>query len=94
MATAQTGLPRFKKGQSYESVRTTMIKGGWKPFHSPDADECVAGDSRCEGRPEMRSCSGTGVASCAFTWKRQGRMVTIFTVGEEGGSYSSYSFKQ
>lgn len=88
----QTGLPRIKKGESYRSVRGKMIKAGWKPFHSPDADKCMPGDSRCQGRPEMQSCAGTGLGNCAFTWKRRGRMVTIFTVGEQGGSYSGYRF--
>lgn len=88
-ASAQTGLPRLKKGESYASVRTKMIKAGWKPYHSPDADECMTGDSRCEGRPEMKACAGTGLANCAFTWKRRGRMVTIFTIGEEA-SYSGF----
>lgn len=89
---AQTGLPVLKKGESYSSVRKKMLKAGWKPFRSPDADECIDGDSRCAGRPEMQSCSGTGVGACAFTWKRRGRLVTILTVGEQGGEYSGYRF--
>jgi hypothetical protein len=59
-----------------------MLKAGWKPFHSPDADEC-AGDTRCEGRPEMVSCSGTGKAFCKFLWTKSGKTVGIITSGED-----------
>lgn len=91
-AAAQTGLPRLKKGERYSSVRSKMLKAGWKPFRAADADECIDNDSRCVGRREMRSCSGTGVGACAFTWKRRGKIVSVFTVGEDGGRYSDYRF--
>lgn len=87
---AQTnGLPRFKKGESYTSVRKKMIKVGWKPFRSPNADKCSKGDTRCQGRPEMESCAGTGEANCAFLWKRKGKTVSIYTVGEDA-DYSGH----
>ena len=88
-----SGLPKLKKGEAYSKVRVKMIKAGWKPFHAPDSDECVQGDSRCEGRPEMHVCAGTGLGNCEFLWKRRGKTVSIFTVGEEGGSYSGYRFQ-
>ena len=87
-----TGLPRIKKGESYTSVRKKMIKAGWKPFRSPDADKCSDGDARCQGRPEMEACAGTGEANCAFLWKRKGKTVSIFTVGENA-NYSGYRFQ-
>jgi hypothetical protein len=93
VAAQNSGLPRLRKGEAYAKVRTKMIKAGWKPFRAPDSDECVKGDSRCEGRPEMHVCSGTGLGSCEFLWKRRGKTVAIFTVGEEGGNYSSYRFQ-
>lgn len=82
--------PNFKKGESYASVRTKMIKAGWKPFHSEDADTCSAGDSRCTGRPEMQSCSGTGLANCRFLWKKDGKMTAICTVGEENAVFDNF----
>lgn len=78
----KNNLPPLKKGESYKSVRAKMIKAGWKPYHSPDADECAAGDKRCENRPEMESCSGTGLAFCSFLWKRDKKTVRIVTKGE------------
>lgn len=88
-----TGLPKFKKREFYTSVRTKMIKAGWKPFRSPDAEECLAGDKRCENRPEMESCASTGNAPCIFLWKRKGKTVVIMTVGEEDAVYSGHSFR-
>ena len=63
-------LPHFKKNESYTNVRALMIKAGWKPFHTEDADVCSEGDSRCLGRPEMESCAGTGMANCKFLWTK------------------------
>lgn len=89
---AQTGLPKFKQGESYTSVRKKMLKAGWKPYTSPEADKCLEGDKRCEGRPEMESCAGTGEANCAFLWKRKGKTISIFTKGEDA-NYSGYRFQ-
>lgn len=89
-----TGLPKLKKGEGYEKVRAKMLKAGWKPFKAKDADICLKGDSRCEGRPEMQSCSGTGLGFCRFVWKRKAKTVVIFTVGEEGGSYHGFAFEK
>ena len=77
------GLPHFKKNESYASVRTKILKAGWKPFHSKDADTCMEGDSRCQGRPEMEACAGTGMANCKFLWKKEGKITAICTVGED-----------
>jgi hypothetical protein len=91
---AQTnGLPRFGKGESYAKVRVKMLKAGWKPFHSPDADKCYDGDERCEGRPEMQNCAGTGLAPCRFLWKRKGKTVIIFTSGENT-IYNGYEYEK
>ena len=76
-----SGLPRFRKHESYSTVRIKMLKAGWKPYHASDADECN-GDERCEGRPEMKICSGTGMAFCVFLWKRNGKTAYIQTAGE------------
>lgn len=85
-------LPKIKKGENYKTVRIKMLKAGWKPAATSQADECFEGDERCEGRPEMESCAGTGMANCAFRWKRKNKIVMIFTVGENT-IFSGYRFK-
>ncbi len=82
-----SSLPPFAKRESYSSVRTKMLKAGWEPFHAEDADVCEEGDSRCEGRPEMESCAGAGLANCRFLWKKNGKIIAICTVGEENAVY-------
>ncbi|MBS1796463.1 MAG: hypothetical protein JSS81_21615 [Acidobacteria bacterium] len=90
-AMAQTfGLPKLKKGETYRAVRVKMLRAGWKPFHAPDADECAAGDKRCEGRPEMERCSGTGVGACRFLWKKGGKTVALLTAGENVAIYQGF----
>ncbi len=84
-----SSLPHFKKSESYTSVRAKMLKEGWKPFHSKDADTCMASDSRCQGRPEMVSCAGTGLANCKFLWEKGGKIIAICTVGEDNPSYDN-----
>lgn len=88
-----SGLPRFAKNESYAKTRVKMLKAGWKPFRAPDADECMSGDERCQGRPEMQSCAGTGMANCKFLWKRKGKTAAIFTVGENA-IYSGHEFEK
>lgn len=91
---AQTnGLPKFKKNENYKSVRAKMLKADWKPAASADADKCMQGDERCQGRPEMDSCAGTGMANCAFRWKKKNKIVMIFTVGENT-VYSGFRFEK
>lgn len=76
-------LPKFKAGTPYKTVRAKMIKAGWATYHSKDADTCMEGDERCQGRPEMEACSGTGAGYCTFLWKRNGKMVVIQTAGDD-----------
>ena len=44
---------------------------------------CSAGDARCQGRPEMQACAGTGMANCRFLWQKDGRTIAVMTVGED-----------
>lgn len=76
-------LPLFKENESYATIRTKMIDSGWTPFHSENADACLEGDLRCEGRPEMESCAGTGMANCKFLWKKNEKITAICTAGED-----------
>jgi len=89
LAAQTSSLPKFKKGENYASVRTKMLKAGWKPYHSKDADPCDRSDTRCYGRPEMVTCSGTGRAFCKFLWKKNGKIVGINTQGEDPNEFDS-----
>ena len=96
-ATAQAGrsnvnqrpVPPFSRNESYAQVRVVLMRDGWQPVISKDADQCMDGDSRCEGRPEMLTCSGSGLAMCRFRWRREGQEVTICTAGEEQAMFHS-----
>lgn len=85
-------LPEFKKGESYAKVREKLLTAGWTPHRAKDADKCGEGDERCQGRPEMQSCAGTGMANCKFLWKRSGKTLAIFTVGEDA-AYDGQEFE-
>lgn len=82
-ATAAERLPTFPPGTPYASVRNTLLALGWRPITLPDADRCGRTDERCQGRPEMQSCAGTGMANCLFTWKRNNTVIGVSTVGED-----------
>lgn len=86
---AASGMPQFQKNEPYADVRTKLLAAGWQPFHADDADTCESGDPRCEGRPEMESCAGTGQANCKFLWKKQSRVLAICTVGEENAVFDN-----
>lgn len=82
-------VPPFARNESYAQVRVVLLRDGWLPVISQDADHCMEGDSRCEGRPEMQSCSGSGLAICRFRWQRDGQWLTICTAGEEQAMFHS-----
>jgi len=82
-------LPSLSVGEQYGNVREKLIKSGWAPYRSQDADQCAPEDSRCENRPEMESCAGGGLASCRFLWKRDDKIVGVCTNGEEP-TFASY----
>lgn len=82
-------IRNFAQGQPYAQVRETLLRDGWQPVISKDADECMKDDSRCQGRPEMQSCSGTGLAMCRFEWQRGERRLSICTAGEEQAKFDN-----
>lgn len=88
--TAMAQTPKFKRGEDYGAIRVKLLQQGWKPLILPDADQCYEGDTRCQGRPEMQSCSGTGLAMCRFNWVKNGKRLSICTMGEEQASFRSY----
>ena len=82
-------IPPFARNESYAQVRVVLMRDGWQPVISKDADQCMEGDTRCEGRPEMQTCSGSGLAMCRFRWQRNGQQLTICTAGEEQAMFHS-----
>ncbi len=93
-AQAQTSIerrpiPPFARNESYAQVRVVLMRDGWQPVVSKEADQCMEGDTRCEGRPEMQTCSGSGLAMCRFRWQRDGQQLTICTAGEEQAMFHS-----
>lgn len=74
-------LPTFPKQTDYGDARRSLLALGWAPVTMPDADACDD-DDRCRGRPEMEACAGTGLGNCSFTWKRNGTLIAVGTIGE------------
>jgi hypothetical protein len=88
-AMAAEPLPAFKRDKPYSDVRIALLASGWQPVRLPDADRCGSRDTRCQGRPEMTSCSGTGRAPCLFTWRKDTRTIEVVTEREDGGFFRS-----
>lgn len=80
--------PEHRLGEAYGLVRQSMLAAGWVPLTSGDAQPCSPIDNRCQGRPEMQACAGTGYAACRFTWQRGEVVVGICTRGEEALFYT------
>jgi hypothetical protein len=76
-------LPNVPKGTPYAKARQTLTAQGWKPVISPQADKCESGDVRCQGRPEMLYCAGTGLAQCTFVWRQGKQVIEVGTIGDE-----------
>lgn len=76
----QTQAPAFEEGDDYANVRLKMIEAGWEPYHAEDADQCGQSDDRCQGRPEMEACAGSGLGNCRFLWRKDSEQIAICTV--------------
>jgi len=72
--------PRFRRQSPYSAARKRLVASGWQPAASPNADQCMEGDERCQGRPEMESCAGTAEANCLFLWRKGGVLIGVSTV--------------
>lgn len=81
-AGAAEALPKLA-GQDYGKARAALLRQDWRPVALPDADQCMAGDRRCTGRPEMYVCAGTGLGQCVFVWRRKAVVIDVMTEGEE-----------
>lgn len=82
IASAQAEVPRIKSGTPYRAARAVLLASGYKPVRRVDADKCYESDMRCQGRPEMHRCSGTGLGYCWFLWEKDGATIEVITVGE------------
>lgn len=73
----------------YGIIRAKLLATGWVPFHSPTADKCSDGDARCNGRPEMEVCAGTGLGECRFLWRKGDKTLAVCTAGDSA-EFASY----
>jgi hypothetical protein len=74
------------QGTPYLMTRSAILSDGWTPAASKE--DCKVSDL-CDLFPEAEVCAGTGVAPCVMIWKRDGKTLTVYTVGEDVG-VSSY----
>ena len=89
---ARYAYSELQQGTSYKTVRRKLLRLGWRPVTSPDADvcqegdtrcqECLQGDAQCRKWPEMEACAGTGEGSCLFVWRRKGRVIAVSTIDD------------
>lgn len=86
-------LPLFAENEPYSSVRNKMLQAGWQPYHAPDAGTCYKEDERCQGRPEMETCTGTGLGNCRFLWIKDGEKASISTIGDNAIFDGAYIIK-
>jgi hypothetical protein len=77
-----TPTPRFRKQSPYAVARERLVSAGWRPASTPNADTCMEGDGRCQGRAEMESCAGTADANCLFLWRKGDVIIGVSTVGD------------
>jgi hypothetical protein len=76
---SRPAYPRFPRKTPYAKARESLLASNWKPEISTDADPCEPGDARCQGRPEMESCAGTGEGNCLFLWRNDNMVIAITT---------------
>jgi hypothetical protein len=74
--------PTFKKYTEYSTAREQLLQSGWQAASNTHADQCIKGDGRCEGRPEMQSCAGTSKANCLFLWQKASTLIAVSTVDD------------
>ena len=77
-------------GLTYPRARRILLAAGWRPLKTnSSATEVNVGYGNGpffwrRGYTEIESCSGTGVAACAFLFKdRLGNRLRVTTEGEE-----------
>ncbi|RAK60863.1 hypothetical protein DJ021_14110 [Phenylobacterium hankyongense] len=63
-------LPDFRSKTPYPVVRRALIRQGYRPQPLDQADCASNREEVCRRFPENESCSGTGVGSCLFVFRR------------------------
>ena len=53
-------VPPFARNESYAQVRVVLMRDGWQPMISKDADQCMEGDTRCEAVRKCRHVADQG----------------------------------
>ena len=86
---------------TYQKARKRLLASGWQPlqtksFNEADNDPDISyGNGRLfwsRGYVELKACSGTGVAACAFLFKDvYGNRLRVTTVGEEVPRRKAYA---
>ena len=82
LAVPALAQPVVAPGTPYAAARESLLREGWAPLSVPDADRCGPCDARCQGRPEMVACAGTGEGHCLFAWTRKGQAIEVITAGD------------
>ncbi|HEY2973639.1 MAG TPA: hypothetical protein VGJ48_14090 [Pyrinomonadaceae bacterium] len=86
---------------TYPKARKRLLSAGWQPiqtksFNEADTDPDISGGNGLlfwrRGYVEVESCSGTGVAACAFLFKdAYGNHLRVTTAGEELPKEKAYA---
>lgn len=88
--TQADGLPELKKGEDYKTVvRGKMLKSGWKPARSENADWCGSRELVCDYFEEYEGGTKKYVS---FRWQKGSKFVEILTVGESLAPDSGYTY--
>jgi hypothetical protein len=81
------------KGFTYQRARKILLAAGWQPLQTKSSDKAETDPAISYGNGplfwrsgyiELESCSGTGIAACAFLFKDKfGNRIRVTTEGEE-----------
>jgi len=74
-------------GEDIRQARKKLRAYGWRPVRPPRDDPMTGGEDLLrQGVIEVKACSGTGYAFCAFDYEHQkGFSLSVGTMGEEYG---------
>lgn len=95
--TQADGLPELKKGEDYKtSVRPKMLKAGWKPARSKQADLCGSQEPDCDEFDEYESKTGSDLSTgrINFRWQKGNKFVEISASEGKAYSFESYQFQK
>lgn len=82
-ASTPSALPVFRKGESYDQVRRSLIDNGWKPMSLVPAGHCGWDADMCPKVPEVIVCAGAGAeVPCFYAWRKDNALIQIVGGGE------------